>query len=227
MSLIKEMPIEEMPFERLKKYGPEVLTDTELLAVLIRNGTVKASPVGIARRVLTAAGEVGLIGLMNVSWQKLTSVEGIGEVKALQIAALGEITKRISTQYAKSRIMLSDPESVAEYYMEQLRYLSEEQVWVGMFDSKFQLIASRMVTRGIANSSLVTPREVYRLALEDRAVSIILIHNHPSGDPSPSSSDIELTKQMDEAGRIMGIEMADHIIIGDNTYFSMKEHGYK
>lgn len=225
MSFKNKISKSEMPFERLKKYGPAHLSDAELLAVMIRNGTKTADPTQIAHNLLLLSGKKGLAGIMTVSEKSLQKIEGIGDVKALQLIALGEISKRIAAS-SFQRERLSDPESCAAYFMERLRYESEEQVWAAAFDSKFSLLAEKMLSCGISNSSLITPREIFRFAIEQRAVSIILVHNHPSGDPTPSMEDIDLTKQVSKAGEIVGIALADHIIIGDNRYYSMKEYGH-
>jgi DNA repair protein RadC len=225
MGKLKGMPEAEQPYEKCKASGPSVLTDSELLAVFIRTGTREEDPIRIARRVLQQSGKDGLVGLMQMNLRDLMSVKGIGEVKAIQLLCLTELSKRIARQQAAPHIQLDSPGSIAGYYMEQLRHEPQEQVWVCLFDTKCNLICDRMLSEGTVNASLISPREIFQYALKNGAVFFVLVHNHPSGDPTPSAEDVALTRRVADAGAIMNIRLMDHIIIGDRDYTSLKEIG--
>lgn len=221
---IKDIPVEEQPYYKCLSKGAAALSDAELLAILIRTGTRKKNSVELAREILDGSGQ-GLLGLMEIAPKELLKVTGIGEAKAVQLLCVGEISRRIARSRALRHPALTSPAAVADYYMEQLRHLRIEQVWLSMFDTKNQLIASQMISQGTVNSSIVSPREMMIAALRQEAVSIILVHNHPSGDASPSPEDILMTKRVAEAAACIGIGLLDHIIIGNNCYISLKEHG--
>jgi DNA repair protein RadC len=225
MGKIKNIPTAEQPYEKCKAFGPSVLTDSELLAVFIRTGTREENPVEIARRVLNCTEKEGLIGLMHMNLQELKKVKGIGEVKGIQLLCLAELSKRIARQQAAPSMNLNNPASIADYYMEQLRHESHEQVWVSLFDTKCNLIADKMISEGTARASLVSPREIFQYALKNEAVYFVMVHNHPSGDPTPSNEDLALTKRVADAGEMMDIRMMDHVIIGDRRYRSLREMG--
>lgn len=225
MGKLKDIPFPEQPYEKCKALGPSVLTDSELLAVFIRTGTRTENPIQIARRVLRSSGKDSLIGLMQMNFKDLVAVKGIGEVKAVQLVCLAELSKRISRQQAAPNVQLNNPGSIAGYYMEQLRHEKQEQVWICLFDTKCNLICDKMISSGTANASLISPREIFRYALKNSAVYLVMVHNHPSGDPIPSDEDILITRRVADAGLIMDISLIDHIIIGDRDYTSLKEIG--
>ncbi|MDO5456587.1 MAG: DNA repair protein RadC [Eubacteriales bacterium] len=218
----------ELPYERFLRSGPGSLTDAELLAILLRTGTQGLSAVDLAKRVLAIRDPEGLalLGLNRIAMNDLMEIPGIGEVKAVKILSAVEISRRISSQKSAQGDQLGDAATIAAFYMERLRHLSNEVAVVVHMDSRNRFLGDDMISVGTADAALLSPREVFLKALERRAVSIVLIHNHPSGDPSPSPNDIEVTEQFRKAGEILGIRLTDHIIIGDLRYRSMLEEGY-
>lgn len=214
------------PYERCLLYGPSSLSDQELLAVIIRSGTKGASAVLLADRILhLESGSSGLLGICRLSVAELMAVPGIGQVKAIQLKCVGELAKRISTYRARQVLSFSAPETIADYYMERLRHEETESLVCMMLDTKNGLISEEMLSKGTVNYAVVSTRELFVAALRCRAVSIILLHNHPSGDPTPSEEDIRLTHRVYRAGQLVGITLLDHIIIGDNCFVSFNECG--
>jgi len=204
-----------------------VLSDAELLAIIIKSGTKKLQSIEVAQRVLQINKyEKGLPGLYSLSIQQMNEVDGIGKIKAIQIMAMLEFSKRLSKQQAVKEFKISSPASIAKIYMEEMRYLKQEHFKVVYFDIKNNILGDRDTTIGTINTTIVHPREVFSEAVKISAASIIVIHNHPSGDPSPSKEDIQVTKRLLEASRILGIDLLDHIIIGDGRYISLKEKGF-
>lgn len=223
---MKDLPEEERPYEKCLNFGPEVLSDSELLAVILRSGTTGLSSLDLARKILHEGdGDTGLLEIHHKSLQELMNIRGIGQVKAIQIKCIGELSKRIATYAAKRELNFQCPETIAEYYMEQLRHEEQEQVICMMLDTKNRLLGDKVITTGTINASLVSTRELMLAALSYRAVHIILIHNHPSGDATPSEDDILLTKKVQQACNMIDIPLLDHIVIGDQTYFSFREEG--
>jgi DNA repair protein RadC len=223
---IQELPVEERPYEKCLNYGPSVLTDSELLAVIIRSGTKGRSSVELAREILEAAkSQEGLLGIHHLSMQELMDIKGIGEVKALQIKCIGELSKRIASLSARKLLDFQEPDTIAAYYMEQLRHEEQELMICMMLNSKNQLLGDEIISRGTVNSSVVSPRDLILKALSYRAVCIILVHNHPSGNPSPSNEDTLLTKRVKTACDLVDIPLLDHIIIGDQRYTSLRKEG--
>lgn len=215
---------QDRPYEKCLASGPAVLSDSELLAVIIRTGTKGTDAVDLAKKVLSLPhSQSGLTGICHLSLQELIKIPGIGEVKAIQILCIAELSKRIAAYQAKEKITFQNPSTIAEYYMEQLRHEEQEQMICMMLDTKNHLLGEELVTVGTVNASLVSPREVFLSALRYHAVHIILVHNHPSGDPTPSKADIDLTKRMKYAGELLDIRLLDHIIVGDQIYASFKE----
>ncbi len=224
---VKELPVTERPYEKCEKYGPGILSDAELIAVIIRTGSKKERSIDLATKVLNYnSANPGLIGLNYMSFKDLVSIHGIGRVKAIQLLCVTELSKRMSKSTRVDRKQFVNPEVVAEYYMEDLRFLQQEKVILLMLDTKSKLIKDMEMTSGTVNASLLSPREIFLIALKHEAVNIILLHNHPSGDPTPSREDIHSTKRIREAGNLVGIKLMDHIIIGDNKYVSLGEEGY-
>ncbi len=221
---VKEMAEAERPYEKCICYGAESLSNTELLAVLLRTGTKGVNSLELARHILrNAAGDEDLLQIHQITLQKLKEVKGIGKVKAIQILCLSELAKRLAKTCAKKRLAFDMPETIADYYMEELRHQKQELMKLLMLDTKARLLGEENISKGTVNASLITPRELFIKALEFGAVSIILVHNHPSGVPTPSQSDLLLTKRVKEAGQLIGIELLDHIIIGNNCYISFAE----
>ncbi len=223
---IKDLPVFERPDEKLIKYGADKLSDAELLAIIIRTGSLKERSVEVAMKVLTLHPQAsGLLGLFRLSLPELTRVNGIGTVKALQILAVAELTKRMAKASTTDSLYFQSPESIADYYMQDMRNLEVEKVILVLLNSKSKLIKEMDISLGTVNSSLLSPREIFIEALKYKAVHIILVHNHPSGDPSPSNADLLITKRIEEVGILLGIKLMDHVIIGDNKYISLKKKG--
>ncbi len=223
---IKQLPISERPYERCERYGAEYLTDAELLSVVIRSGTKERRSFEVAQDVLMIKDEYqGLKGLYNVTLNELIRIKGIGRVKAIQILCVVELTKRMSKVVSNKGIYFNTPQSIADYFMQEMRHLDTEQVTLVLLNSKNRLIKEIRLSKGTVNASLTTPREVFIYALKYEAVNFAMIHNHPSGDPTPSQEDIRLTSRIKESSKIVGINLIDHIIIGDNIYTSLGEMG--
>ena len=216
---------EAMPYERFLKFGPESLTDTELLAIILRTGTKEKNALELASDILHLQENMQgkLVGLHQLSLTQLQSIPGIGEVKAVKVKAIGELARRMAKQSLRKRFKFDSPDKLAEYYMESMRHYTTECVLLVMLDNKGHMLGEHIVSKGTVNASLISPREIFILALKHDASSVILIHNHPSGDPAPSKADRQITRQVYECGKLMNIPLIDHIIIGDHTYLSFKE----
>lgn len=214
------------PYEKCLAYGAQALTDAELLAVIIRSGASGISAVHLAEQILKLnRQDSGLLGIHHLSMSELKELRGIGEVKAIQIKCIGELSKRIARTAARERLTFDEPASVADYYMEFLRHEEQEQMICMMLDTKNHLLGEEKLSKGTVNTSAISPRELFLAALSYRAVSILMVHNHPSGDATPSREDILLTQRVKRAGEMLGIYLLDHIVIGDCTYCSMKQEG--
>jgi len=224
--LAKKSP--ELPYERFFRFGAENLTEAELLAIIIRVGTKGQNALELAKKVLSLAKypKDGLLGLYDVTLEELRSIAGIGEVKAVQLKCLTELSMRMSVAKARKGLNFTSPRQVADYFMEKLRHRPTECVILVCLDTKGQMICEKKISEGSVNMSLISPREIFLTALEMRAVSILLVHNHPSGDPTPSRSDKELTWSVRDAGDSMGIPLLDHIVIGDKCYASFNSCGW-
>ena len=223
---MKELPPEERPYEKCLRNGPESLSDPELLAVIIRTGSRQESSLSLSKRVLEMDGGDGLLGLLHSSLPELMEIPGIGPVKAVQLLCIGELSRRIWRQAASGEeLSFHSPQAIANYYMEEMRHREQEELRAMFFNTKQVLIKELLISRGTVNASLATPREIFIEALRYRAVGLILVHNHPSGDPSPSREDVAFTKRVRLAGEMVGIALLDHIIIGDNAFLSLKERG--
>ena len=222
--LLREMAVYDRPDQRCISKGANTLSDTELLASIIRGGTKDIDGMDIATQILTKEGEwEGVLKLSHLTLYDLKSINGIGEAKAVQLLCVVELAKRMIRAKRKEGIKLMSPYTVADYYMEDMRHLDTEQVLLVMVDSKSKILAEKVISTGTVNASIVAPREIFIHALKEGATNIILIHNHPSGDTTPSNEDIATTKRVKEAGSLIGIKLIDHIIIGDNNYVSLKE----
>ena len=223
---VKKLPDSEQPYEKAEHQGVQYLTDAELLAVIIRTGSRDEQVIDLAKRLLVSSDlHHGLKGLNYLTMKDLMMIKGIGRVKAIQILSVVELTKRMSKAISEEGVRFNCPELVAEYYMQQLRHLTTEQIILVMIDSKSKLIKDMIISSGTVNASILAPREIFIYALKYQAVNIILLHNHPSGDPTPSNDDIISTKRIRDVGNMVGIKLMDHIIIGDNRYISLKERG--
>lgn len=221
---MKDLPTTERPYEKLTTLGASNLSDAELLAVIIRVGTKDKHVVELMNSVLSEAGDgAGLVGLSRKSLEELMKIPGIGPVKASQLKCIMELAIRLAKQERKQKVRFNHPRSVAEYYMQEFRFKMREELLLIMLDTKGKLLKDTVISSGTINYSIVEPREVFVTAFQYHAVQIILLHNHPSGDPTPSTEDLMATKRIKEAGEIVGIELIDHIIIGDNQYVSLSE----
>ena len=221
---MKEISAENRPYEKCMRYGATQLTDIELLAVLLRTGTKGMSALELARSILTSqSGEDSLLNIHNLTLKKLKKIKGIGNVKAIQILCLSELAKRLAKASAKDGVVFELPATIADYYMEEMRHQKQENMKLLMLDTKSRLIGEKNISKGTVNAALVTPRELFIEALECGAVYIILLHNHPSGDPTPSKNDLLLTQRVKESGELIGIHLLDHIVIGNNCYISLME----
>ena len=222
---------EERPYEKCERFGAGSLTDIELLAVLLRTGTKGESALDLARKLFyPGEGTQGTQPQAKAhlqSWTKeeLLKISGIGRVKAIQILCLCELSKRMSQLSAREDLDFSRPDTIAAYYMEQLRHQEQEIMICMMLDNQNHLLGDTMLSKGTVNATLITPREVYLEALRYHAVNLILIHNHPGGNPAPSKCDKEITERICQAGEMLGINLLDHIIIGDHRYISFREEG--
>ncbi|MBA9025730.1 DNA repair protein RadC [Peribacillus huizhouensis] len=222
--LIRDVPKDERPRERFIQTGPQSLSNQELLAILLRTGTKEESVLQLANRLISTF--EGLRMLIDASIDEITAIKGIGEAKAIQILAAVELGKRITQLNYPDRYVIRSPEDGAKYCMEEMRFLTQEHFITLYLNTKNQVIHKQTIFIGSLNASIVHPREVYKEAFRRSAASIICLHNHPSGDPSPSREDIEVTKRLVECGKIIGIELLDHIIIGEHKFVSLKEKGY-
>ena len=227
-SVIRDLPSDDRPYEKCQRYGPGVLTDRELLAVVLRSGVPGISALDMASSVLELAERTawpGLQGLIHLSLEDLKKLDGIGTVKAIQLKCIAELSGRIARSGTREKLSFHHPGTIADYYMEQLRHEESEIMLVMMLDTRGQLLGDPRLTRGTVNMTLVSPREIFIEAVRYNAVSIVLVHNHPSGDPRPSSQDIDLTENVYHSGLLMGITLLDHVIIGDRCYYSFQEQG--
>lgn len=221
------LPAEDRPYEKCIRYGVESLTNRELLAAILRTGAK-------GRNVLELAGELlrlvpereGFTGLRRLSLEELSSVRGIGRVKAVQLKCMLEIARRMSREEAGEGTSFTTAASVAEYYMEDLRHQEQEVLLLLMLNQRGRLLREKYMFKGTVNASMISPREIYLEALSSRAVQIILLHNHPSGDARPSREDLQVTERIREAGELLGISLTDHIIIGEHSYVSFREKNY-
>lgn len=220
---IMDLPENERPREKLLKYGAETLSNGELIAIILRTGSSSEDILNLSNRVLKETG--GLNGLLASDAHEFLSLKGIGAAKAAQLMALAEISKRFRTFRSGEEYKITQPKDAAELLMEDMRYLKQEHLKVIMLNTKNTVITIKSVSVGSLNSSIVHPREVFCEAIKKSSASIIISHNHPSGDPSPSSEDISLTQRIKESGKLLGIELLDHIIIGNGNYVSLKEKG--
>jgi len=224
MSSVLELPPADRPRERLRSLGAHALTTTELLTLLIGTGSASSSAAESASKILSrAGGSLRRLGQLPVA--TLTSLHGLGEVKALAIHAALEIGRRLAAEATDEGEPMRGPRDVWRFYAPRLEGLTVEEFHVAVLDAQHRLERDVLVSRGILNSSLVHPREVFREAIAERAASIVLVHNHPSGDPTPSSDDRAITTQLIAAGRLLDIPIHDHVVIGRGRFISFAEAG--
>ena len=219
---VRELPSHERPRERLQHFGPQALSVTELLAIILHTGTRGGNVLDLASKLLSKYG--GLPGLVRADFRELYTEHGMGEAKSAQVKAALEIGRRLASAQVDTRYRISTPADAANLVMLDMAYLDTEQVRILLLDAKSQLVEKINSYQGTANSSVLRAAEVFRPAIIRNCPGLILCHNHPSGDPTPSKEDIETTKQLVAAGRILDIELVDHIIIGHQRFVSLKEH---
>ena len=222
---MKDLPKQERPYERCARFGPETLSDAELLAVILRSGAEGVSVLEMSRSLIHSLGSGGIAMLPAQGMEDLQKIRGIGAVKALQIRCLAELSRRIAQAKigAEDELVYDNPEVIGSYYMEELRHESQEIVLILCLSSKGRLLGKKIISRGTIHTAILDPGEVFKEALARRAASIVLLHNHPSGDPTPSAEDIDITKRIAQAGRLIGIPLTDHLVIGDRSYVSLRQ----
>ncbi|MEZ3445353.1 MAG: DNA repair protein RadC [Lachnospiraceae bacterium] len=227
MSLLKELYAkDELPYDKFMRLGPESLSDAELLAIMLRTGTREKTPIELGRDVLKMAGEgMGLLGLYHFNIRDLMQIPGIGEVKAVQLLCIAEIAKRTSNMQARPDLTFDKPETVAAYYMEKMRHRDTEQLLLVLLDAKRHIVHESVLSTGTFNSTLISPRDICIQAMRNEASYIVILHNHPSGDPTPSRQDVLVTQKIKEVSDLVEIPLLDHIIIGDNRYTSFIQKG--
>jgi DNA repair protein RadC len=221
---LKEIPVEERPREKLIYNGEESLSDAELLAIVMGSGTRKESALQLAQRMLKEIGDLRKLSALTVG-ELCSQFHGVGPARAAQLKAALELARRYSKELSQPRPRLSNSELVFLHFHESFLGKTKEELWVAALDMKNRLIIKAEVSKGTLSGSLVHPREVFHVAIRNAAAGIILLHNHPSGDPAPSPEDRKVTLQIAEAGKLLGIPLLDHIIIGNNKYFSFKDNG--
>ncbi|NMO95307.1 RadC family protein [Paenibacillus lemnae] len=221
--MLRDIPHDERPRERMMSYGASALSHAELLAIILRTGTRQESAVHVAQRILKQAGSIRQLSDLSIS--ELTQIKGIGTAKAVQLKAGIELGRRMAGARHGEPVVIRSPHDAAELLSEQLRYLQKEHFVCLFLNTKNHVIAQETLSMGSLNAAIVHPREVFRAAIKCSSASLICAHNHPSGDPTPSPEDISLTNRLVEAGSIIGIDVLDHVIIGDGQFVSLKERG--
>jgi len=218
---LKDLPEDLQPRERLHQFGVEALSNRDILAIVLRIGSKGENVLELADRILAEAG--GLIGLAKLSVHELEQVHGMGPAKTAQVKAALELGKRSVCSDPMTRPAINSPGDVADLVMEEMRGLDREHFRIMHLSTRNHVLGIIPVSIGSLNSSIVHPRECFKEAIRRNANTIILLHNHPSGDPSPSREDLDITRRLVEGGKILGIEVLDHVIIGDKRYISLKE----
>ena len=221
---MKERPLSERPYEKCLESGPESLSDGELLAVLLRSGTRDCSSLELAWTILEKHPVYkGIAGLYHLNLPMLKEIPGIGNVKAIEILCVGELSKRLARASIDLETDFSSPDYIAAYFMESMRHLETEKVMLLLLDGRHRLLKEVSLSKGDTNSAFVSVKGIFLEAFRFEAASIVLIHNHPSGYPEPSREDLVLTRRVKEAGELLGIPLLDHIIIGDRCFVSLRE----
>ncbi len=219
---VKELPESERPYEKAFRYGVQVLSDAELMAVILRTGTKELTATEIAVKVLELCGKRrSIAGLKTLSLEELCSVPGVGRIKALQLLCLAEFSLRLWRAGETIETSIDSPAKCAAFYMQALRMLDREEVHILLLDGKCHFISDFCLSVGSVNASVVSTREVFLEALKKRAVCFFIVHNHPSGDPAPSPEDIKITGKLKAAGELMDIRLLDSLIIGGSRYVSL------
>ena len=220
---MKELPMSERPYEKLEMYGESALSNAELIAIIIKTGTRKESSISIAQKILSLEknGENNLRFLQDISIEEFMSIKGIGKVKAIQLKAMCELTKRMSKPLDTSQVQINSPKDVAKLLTDEMKFEKREVVKAIILNSKNVIIKIVDICFGGTNSAILKPKDVLQEVIKIGAPKIILVHNHPSGDPTPSKSDLEFTERLIQAASLMGVELLDHIVIGDYGFISI------
>jgi DNA repair protein RadC len=221
---VKDMQPDEQPREKLMRYGADSLSDSELLAILIRTGTQKLNVIETAKALLSQFD--GLHNLVRKNWQALKVIPGIAQVKAITLEAAFELARRIQVAGLGEEIKIMSPEDVNAYFAPKLRHLTTETFLVAYLNNSKVLTGFNKISSGGKTATIVDPGEVFRHVILNEAHSIILVHNHPSGNNKASTADIQLTKRLAECGKVFNIPVADHVIIAGYRYVSLKNEGY-
>lgn len=231
MSLkIKQLPISERPYEKLEMYGANSLSNAELLAIIIKAGTKEETSISLAQKILNLKNistEENLRFLQDISIKEFMQIKGIGKVKAIQLKAVCELTKRMSRPFNMSKVKIKNAEDVANLFIPELRYEKREIAKVLALNSKNNIIKVSDISLGGNNFACIEPKEILLEAIKVQAPKIILVHNHPSGDSTPSKEDYRITDRIYECTDIMGIQLLDHIVIGDGNYSSIMSNTKK
>jgi DNA repair protein RadC len=220
---MKDLLPDDRPREKLLRSGPSALGDNELVALIVGHGTRRSDALGLANALLTRRG--GLHGLARSAAGDLSQVDGIGRARAAQLLAALELGRRTLTRGPGMRVQLRSPREAADYLLPTFGARATEQFGIVLLDTRHRVLRSTIVSSGTLNATVVQPRDVFREAMLGGAAAVVLFHNHPSGDPNPSPDDVELTRRLRAAGVLMGIEVVDHIVLGDARYCSLKEMG--
>lgn len=220
---IKEWSCDDRPREKMIKFGAETLSTSELLAVILSTGTTGVSAIDLARSMLERFAD--LTRLSSCTIAELKKFKGIGDAKAVSLAAVFELGKRIKISPFDENVQFVSPRQIADYFIPKMANLKVEIFVIGLLNASNRLFREVKISEGILNASIVHPREVFREAIAESAASVVLVHNHPSGNPEPSRQDIEISKQLEAAGNIIDIKVLDHIIIAGDNYTSMKQRG--
>lgn len=221
--LIRDMSPDERPRERLQTHGASSLSHAELLAIILRTGSASESALALATRLLAKFG--GLGGLVNTSFGELCDVTGVGPAKACQIQAALQLGKNLGSLKLSEHDLVRSPQDVANLLQADMAFLEQEELRVVLLNTRNQVIKIEPIYKGNINTALVRIADIFKLAIRENSTNLVIVHNHPSGDPTPSQEDINVTKQMVEAGKLLDIEVLDHLVIGREKFTSMKEKG--
>jgi DNA repair protein RadC len=227
MLKIKELPVMERPYEKLEKYGAGILSDAELLAIIIKSGIKNETSVELSQRIIKENMDcAGFRFLERMTIEELTNIKGIGRVKAIQLKATFEMAKRINRNTNEIKTMLRTPKQVYNFLEREMRYETQENIKILTVNTKGFLIKSETIAIGSTNSANVELKEIFKTAISHSASGILIAHNHPSGDPTPSAEDISFTNKIIDLGAVLGIDVLDHIIVGNGSFVSMREREF-
>ncbi len=219
--MIRDLPREERPRERLRNYGPSSLSTAELLAIILRTGTQSENVLNLSTRLMSRFG--GLSGLARAGFDELCGVHGFGEAKTAQLKAAFELGRRVVSFQESERPTVQSPQDIANLLQGEMAFLEQEHLRVVLLNTRNRVLSVHEVYKGNANSAMIRPGEVFREAVRANALAIILVHNHPSGDPAPSDDDVQITRQIIDAGKLLDIEVLDHVVLAQRGFVSLKE----